>query len=204
MDITENRNQRIHETRKKLIPNLIVNLILPWLLYVVVRPHFANDTFPLAISATIPTIKTIVHWVWHRKLDWTGLLSLTILAISLLVTYLSGDSALPLKIIQPAMLGLLGLIFLGSVLLGRPLMLLIVSKTVGYQNSEHPNNPLAHKKLTIMTALIGGVILIGAITNITMALILPTSTFLVIKYMVSVGIVVALLFSIKVVIPKIK
>ncbi|TGE33871.1 VC0807 family protein [Desulfosporosinus sp. Sb-LF] len=199
----EDRNQRIRHAQKKLIPNLIINLILPWLLYVVLRPHFTNDTIPLAISAIIPTIKTIVQWVSHRRFDWIGFVSITILAIALIVTYLSGGSALPLKLIQPAIFGLIGLVFLGSVLVGRPLLVIMVG-TFRRQNNEHFNNPLMLKKLTIMTALFGGVSLIGALTHIVTALILPTSAFLAVNNLISIAIIAALILFAKVIVPKIK
>lgn len=203
MYTAENRNQRIRLAQKIFVPNLIVNLILPWLLYVVLRPYFTSDTLPLALSTAIPTIMTIVQWVWQHRVNWMGLFSTSILVIALIVTYFSGGNALPLKIIQPAIFGLISLAFLISAGIGKPLLLVIFS-TIGRQNKGHFNHPLVRKKMTLMTLLFGGVLLIGSTTHIILALVLPTSTFLAINNMVSVGTIVALIICAKLIVPRIR
>jgi hypothetical protein len=200
---TEERKQRLRQAQKSLIPNLLINLLVPWVLYMLLRPHFTKDTAPLAISSLIPTIRTIVQWGLHRRVDWIGVISIFVLAIALMATYLSGGSALPIKLIQPAIFAIIGLIFLVSVLVGKPL-LLIIYRTLKHQNNEHFNEPLVRKKMTVMTALFGGLSFIGSVIHIVMALILSTGSYLALSNMVSVGTIVALMVCAKIIVPRIK
>jgi hypothetical protein len=199
----EERNQRFQQAKRNLIPNLLINILLPWLLYVVLRPHFTNDTVPLAISTVIPAIKTLVQWGWNRRIDWIGVVSIFILAITFIISFMSGGSSLPIKLIHPALFSIIGLGFLISVLARKPL-LLILFRTIGFQNKEHVNNPVMRKKLTVMTALFGGVSFIGSVIHIVMAFLLPTSSYLALSNMVSVGTIAVLIVCAKLIVPRIK
>jgi hypothetical protein len=197
------RKQRLQQTKKKLIRSLFFNLLLPCFVYMVLRPHFTTDTAPLAISTIIPVIKTMVQWIWQHRVDWIGVISTFILSIALVISFISGGNSLPIKLVHPAVFGIIGLIFIISVLAKKPL-LLIIFRAIGQQNKEHYNNPVVHKKITVMTALVGGVSFIGSIIHIVMAIVLPTGSFLVMSNMVSVGAIAILIVGAKFIVSKIK
>jgi intracellular septation protein A len=76
--------------------------------------------------------------IWNRKLDVLSLLVLTGIALSLVATLLGGSPRL-LLVRESLVTGIFGLIFLGSLLFPKPLMLNIVKTTVTKQGmNEDP------------------------------------------------------------------
>jgi hypothetical protein len=201
MPTTKEMKQRFHQNQKKLIISLIFNLMVPWVLYaLILRPLFNNDAAPLAISTSIPVIRTLILLALRRKIDWIGVIGAFSFSIAIVASIYYGGSSLPLKIIHPIILGILGLIFLVSVLLKRPLLLIIVKRL----RPDRLGNPIAHKKLTVMSVMFGGILLIGSITHIIMALTLSTSVYLATSHIVTWITIIALMVSGKVIAPRIK
>lgn len=194
MSIIEERNQHFHQAKKKLVASLVVNLIVPWMLYMLLRRIFANDTTPFAITAAIPAVRTIVLWVWRRRIDLIGVLGVLSFTIAFVASVLFGGSSLPLKLIHPIIFGIIGLTFLISVLLRRPLLITILG-VLKHNSQERFSSPTGRKKFTIMTAVFGGVSLVGSAIHIIMALTLPTSIFLVMSHVVSWAIILVLVVS---------
>lgn len=117
---------------------------------------------------------------------------------------LYGGNPLPLKLIHPIIFGVIGLVFLISVIIGKPLLFIIVKALRHIDNEENFNNNILHKKFTIMTVLFGGISLAGAIIHIAMAFTVSTSTFIIMSHVVSFGTILALIISGKFVVTRIK
>lgn len=203
MYTTEEKNQHFRQAKKNLISSLIVNLIVPWILYILLHNIFNNDTTLLAISTSIPVIRTIAIGVWSHKIDWIGIIGVLGFAIALVVSTIFGGSSLPLKLIHPVVFGIIGLSFLISVSLGKPL-LIIIFKVLMRGNQERFNSLVGRKKLTIMSTLFGGISLLGAVIHIILALTVSTSTFIIMSRVVSWVTIFALLVSAKLIVQRIK
>lgn len=194
MSTSEEMTQRLRKSNKKLIPSLAVNLILPWILYLLLHRIFANDTSALALTAAIPVIRTIVLWVWHRRIDWIGVIGTFAFAAAFIISIFYGGSSLPLKLIHPAIFGFIGIAFLVSVILRKPLLMTIV-RIAAHNNQERFNSPTSDKKFTIMTALFGGIAVVGSGVHIVMALTLPTVTYVALSHLVSWATIFTLVVS---------
>lgn len=139
-------------------------------LYSLLRSNLATDTGALAISGAIPAIWIIVHWVKRNRVDWISLLGMFGLAIALVVTILSGRDSLSLKLYHPAVAGTIGAIFLFSVVIRKPLLITFFT-SFKFGDLQRFNQPLVRKKITIVTAVIGVVLLIDTLIQVVMALI---------------------------------
>lgn len=203
MDITKLRNQHLHQTKKKLISSLVINLLVPWILYILLHDILRSDTTSLAITASLSAVKSLILWIWRRKTDLIGILGVFGFSAAFIVTIITGGSSLPLKLVHPIIFGSIGLAFIISVLLGKPLMITIL-RILMPNNQERFNSPLGHKKFTIMTTLFGGISLIGSGIHIILALTLSTSAFLAVSHVVTWLTILALGTSGRLIVPRIK
>lgn len=190
MDRKEELNQHFNKIGKKLWINLAVNWFVPLVLVILLRSIYHNDTIALAIAGLIPIVRTAVIVVWRRRIDWIGVLGVLGFAGAFTVSTLSGGSSLPLKLYHPVVTGVIGLTFLGSVAIGKPLMVIIL-QTFTHSGIERLSNLESRKKLTNTTVLVGFVFIIEAVIHIVMALTLSTVTYLFMSRIVTlVGILV--------------
>src|SRR3954454_11038978 len=60
---------------RRFLPSIVLNAVVPVVVYLLVRPYFADDVTALIIAGAIPLGVTLVGFVLHRKLDIVGLIS---------------------------------------------------------------------------------------------------------------------------------
>ncbi len=174
---TEEARQRFRQVRIKLIERLAVNALVPVVLYLLLRPLFADDATPLAIAGVVPALRTITLWIWRRRVDWIGVYAVLGLAVAIAASVLSGGNTLLLKVHAEFLTGAIGLVLFISALMKRPLLQPILQ--IWIQNSlEQSSNPVSYKNITLITALLGLALLGNAAAHIVLALTLPTATFL--------------------------
>jgi hypothetical protein len=182
------------EAKKKLIKSLGVNMVVPFVLYMLLSKVFTTETIPLAIASAFPTIRTIVMFIWNRKIDWIGVFVAIGFIIAVIGSLIFGGATLPLKLVHPMIFSIIGIAFIISVLIRRPLLVFII-KFLKRGKDESINSKISDKKFNIMTGVFGGIFLVGSIIHITLAIILPTSVYLVISHFISWGTIAALIVS---------
>jgi hypothetical protein len=111
-----------------MLPGLVIGIGVPLLGYLVLRP-FLSDAVALAMAGSVPAIRAIGVLMVRRKLDPFGVLGVAGVGMSLLLLWLSGGSAIAVKLGEPVLTGLLGVACLVSVPLGRPLFALLMRVT---------------------------------------------------------------------------
>jgi hypothetical protein len=113
-----------------LIRSLAINLLGPYLLYRAVEGYFpAKSIAPLLISSLIPAAELAFIFARQRRVEVIAVISLVQLAFSLVIALAthSIDAAMVGNAFQPAVQGLL---FGGSLLIGRPLMQSVARMTM--------------------------------------------------------------------------
>ena len=160
---------------RTMVPNLLVSWLVPLLAYQLISPHVPSDLIALAISAAIPALFTLGTFVFRRKVNVIGLIGVAGFAVGLLVSVLTGGNELAFKLQDPALTGLLGLVFVGSVAIGRPLFLLL-HRLPGRAGTARPMTD--KHRASVLSMLIGVTLLIHAIVIAILAVTLSTSTFL--------------------------
>lgn len=145
----------------QLAADLVVNLFLPWLAYRLIAP--SHGEFAALLASSLPPLAwSLLELAWHRRIDALSTLVLTGIALSVLAMALGGDARL-LLVRESLISGLIGLAFLGSVLIGRPLVYFLARATMMRQNEPDAiarfqawsEFPLARRGLRAMTLVWG-------------------------------------------------
>ena len=113
-----------------LARSVFINVVCTYLLYRLLEPHFHRGSLiPLAVSGLLPLFGLTYGVIRQRSIDVIGLFAAEDIAVSLIALLLahSAMSALVGRSLQNAVLGLL---FLGSVLIKRPIMLYVARQFV--------------------------------------------------------------------------
>lgn len=137
--------------------------------YFAVRPFAGSDIAALAIAGAVPAAYTIAFTLLRRRIDLLSLLNAVGYALACAVSLLAGGSSLPLKLPEATATFLIGLVLLGTVLARRPLPVARLLKA-----------PRADRHLdATLSSMIGAFLLVHALLTLTLAMTLPTATYLV-------------------------
>lgn len=166
------------------VVSLFISGLAPVLSYFLIRPRVENDVAALAIAWFIPVLWTLIASLWQRRLNVLGMLGVAAYGIALGISIFTGAGSLPLKLHHAVVGGLVGLVFLGSVAIGRPILLIIARRVANNSRQQAAINrrlegPGVRRTMTRLTQYIGVVALLDATLQAALALSLPTSTFLV-------------------------
>ncbi|MBB4684844.1 VC0807 family protein [Amycolatopsis jiangsuensis] len=164
---------------RRLMPSLVVNAVVPLVLYLLLRSSI-GEVPALAIGATIPLLVTVGEFAVRRRIDPVGVVVVAGFAVLLVVLALSGGSELVLKLRDTLLTGPIGLVFLGSALIRKPLLAALVRFATrnGAGQQSRLTGAAQQRALTVQTVLIGSMLVVHALTILTLALLLPTATFL--------------------------
>lgn len=156
---------------------ILVNFVLPFLIFDLVRLRF-GDADALIASSAPPLAASIVQLARRRHVDALSLLVLTGIALSL-VAFFGGGGVRFLQLRERLVTGLIGLIFLGSVAIGRPLIFYLARASISRASSERAlhfaairDTALFRRTMLIMTLAwgIGLVLECAAAVTLTYAL----------------------------------
>jgi intracellular septation protein A len=103
-----------------LLVEALVNFILPFLIYTYAEAPLGAVRALLASSAP-PILWSLVEFARHRRVDALSLLVLCGIALSLLAM-LGGGGVRFLQLREKLVTGIIGLAFVGSALIGKPLI----------------------------------------------------------------------------------
>lgn len=187
MDQTGQFNSHFREVRKKIAMSILLNAIVPVALYVLLRFLGTTDLVGLAVAAAIPVLGTFASWIRRCRVDLIGALAALGFAIALAGAILLGGNTLLLKTHALLLTGPFGLVLLVSALIGKPLLLPIVQMVIPPDLARSgalekiAGSPAIRRKITTATAVIGFMLVGHAVMEVSLALTLPTATFLVVS-----------------------
>jgi intracellular septation protein A len=98
----------------------LVNFILPFIIYSYAEAK-VGDVRALLASSVPPILWSLVEFARHRRLDALSVLVVSGIALSLLAM-LGGGGARFLQLREKLVTGVIGLVFVGSALIGKPLI----------------------------------------------------------------------------------
>ncbi|WP_147397459.1 VC0807 family protein [Amycolatopsis panacis] len=167
---------------RRMAPSLVVNAVVPLALYLVLRTP-VGEVPALAIGASVPLLVTVGELAVRRRIDPIGVVSIAGFTVLLVVLVLSGGSELVLKLRDTLLTGPVGIVFLGSALIGKPLLpvLMRFAGKRGAESEGRLTGAARQRALTVLTALIGGMLVLHALVILMLALLLPTATFLTVS-----------------------
>jgi hypothetical protein len=162
---------------------LLAGLVLPLAGYLLIRAAIRSATGALAITEAIPATWLLIVGIARRRLDPVAVVSTVTVAIALAAYALTGGDPLALKLRRGAVTGTLGIAALASVALGRPLLVVLAEHLAKLDPERQPEigarlaDPDRRRAVTILTAIIGLTFTIDGISQIALALTVPTRAF---------------------------
>ena len=106
----------------------LVNVVLPFAVFNLLSPRIGQVDALLAASGP-PLAWSIIEFIRRRRIDAVSMLVLTGIALSIL-GFFGGGGFKALQLREKLVTGLIGLIFLGSVAIGRPLIYVLAKATL--------------------------------------------------------------------------
>lgn len=172
--------------------DLAVNFLMPWVFYRLSRPH-VDEAHAIMISASAPMAWGLVQFARSRKVDLFSMLSLGGIVLSFAI-FAFGGSPKVLLVRESLITGAIGLVFLVSVLVGRPLMFELArgfgkSMPAGESGmlararrelESYADEPWFRRFMTMMTVVFGFFEIVEMAARVALALALPTERFLLI------------------------
>jgi hypothetical protein len=152
-------------------------MVLPVVLYGLIRPHVSSDALALGIAGGVPLLYSLGVAIVCRTIDYVALVSAVGFSVACVVSFLVGGGSLPLKLHEAMITFAVGLVLLVAVLVRRPFpvgqLLRVPCAT------KHTNSALG--------AMIGGFLVLHALLHVTLAVSLSTSSYLIAARLVDWG-----------------
>ncbi len=171
-----------------------VNFLAPYAVFTVAKPHLGELNALIASSAP-PIAWSLVEFIRRRRVDAVSVLVLAGIALSLLA-FLGGGGVRLLQLREKLVTGLIGLVFLGSAAIGKPLIYYLARASSMRRSPEQAAelealsaNIYFRRTMTIMTLVWGfGLVIECAIASV-LVFTLTVSQFLLIGPIVGYGFV---------------
>jgi hypothetical protein len=177
----------------KIAVEIVVNVGLPYACYMALHAQL-GDTRALMASAAPPVIWSIIQFARTRKADALSLLVLLGIALSL-VAVAGGGSPRFLLLRENLITGAIGLVFLGSAAIGKPLMYQLARATAARRSpaateeiEQLKDNVYFRRVMTLMTLVWGFGLLAAMAVALALVFALPIATYLLIAPFAHYGI----------------
>ncbi len=170
----------------------LVNFAAPFLIYLTFRPGL-GDVVALMAASVPPIAWSIVEFVRRRRMDALSLLVLGGIALSL-VAFFGGGGVRFLQLREQLVAAVIGLIFLGSAAIGKPLIYLLARARVRRGSGPEAQgfealstHPIFRRAMLVMTLAWALGLIVESALACALVFWLPIATFLVVSPILGYG-----------------
>ena len=170
----------------------LVNFVLPFAIYDFAR-HGLGDVRALLASSAPPIAWSLFEFARRRRVDALSLLVLAGIALSLLA-FIGGGGARFLQLRENLVTGLIGLVFLGSAAIGRPLIYQLARASMRRKSSAElgefealRDNKYFRRSMTIMTLVWGFGLIAQAAMASALVFTMSIRTYLLVSPILGYG-----------------
>jgi hypothetical protein len=163
---------------------VLVNGVAPYVIYTLTQAQL-GDVKALIASSVPPILWSILEFARHRRVDAISLLVLSGIALSLLAV-LGGGGAKFLQLRENLVSGAIGLLFLGSAAVGRPIFYYLVRAGMSRSPpAEGPSfdrikdAPRFRRTLLVMTLVWGVVLIARTLLSVVLVFTLTIPQYLI-------------------------
>jgi hypothetical protein len=171
-------------TRTRLVLGMVVDFALPLLVYYGLRAAGVDQWWALLLSGVVPAVVVVARFIRTRTVDFLAVFVLSVVALSLGVSAMTGDARTML--IRDAWAGLLGGLIgvwlLASVWVGRPALMSLfrafVIAKVGPEGARAwagrwETEPAFRHGLRLLTFVWGCATVLNVVVTVAAAYLLP-------------------------------
>jgi intracellular septation protein A len=163
---------------RSLLPTLLIDLVLPVGGYYLLRHLGVDEWIALAAGGVVSGLVLVAGVVRSRRVDGAAAFMLALFAFGLATVFLTGDARF--AIAKDSLISLvLGLVFLGSLLVGRPLLLVLVAKTAPAVVERYGDSPAVRRTVRFATLLWGVGLLVEAALRVVLVYTLPVDVMVI-------------------------
>ena len=126
--------QFVRKNGAYILREFLINLALPYLIYSLVEPQ-RGEIVALIASSAPPILWSIVEFARHRRVDALSIFVLLGIGLSLLA-FFGGGSAKFLQLREKLVTGFFAAIFLGSAVVGRPIIYQLARAGMARKNQQ--------------------------------------------------------------------
>ena len=174
----------------RVLFELLINFVLPFLIYDYAEGPL-GEVRALLLSSVPPILWSLTEFARHRRLDALSLLVVGGIALSLLAM-LGGGGVKFLQLREKLVTGLIGLVFVGSALIGKPLVYELARATMRRKSEEEARefeglqvHAGFRRTMTIMTLVWGFGLLADVAVGIILVFELSIKQYLVVNPILS-------------------
>lgn len=178
------------KSRHQLIVTLVINILLPYVAYMLLLPHTSNLT-ALSAAAVIPLLDTLYSLLRNRKADVFSCFIFFGLVLGIVAVLLGGDERFIL-LRESYVTGILGLVFLGSLFIARPLIFYFAERFVGHDpDMEYKwvQYPRFRRTFRLNTAVWGVILVAEAGLKVVLVYTLSIPAFLAVSPIATYGLI---------------
>lgn len=176
---------------------LMANLVLPFVVYSLLH-HRLGDVGALLASSVPPMLWSIAELLRHRRIDPLSLLVVGGIVLSILAAIGSG-SARMLQLREKLVTGVIGLVFIGSAAIGRPLVYELAVASMRRKGSADldrfeklKTNKGFRRTMTLMTLVWGGGLLADVALGVALIYTVSVEDYLLMGPILGYGVIGAL------------
>ncbi len=169
----------------RVATEILVNFALPYLVYSLAEPRW-GDVDGLLASSVPPILWSVAELVRHRRVDAVSMLALAGIALSLLA-FVGTGSARMLQLREKLVTAIIGVVFLGSAAIGRPLIYELAR--AGMQRADDheelarfeglKEDPYFKGSMQIMTVVWGAGLVADAALSMALVFVLSIKSYLI-------------------------
>ena len=165
---------------------VLVNFLLPFLIYRATH-RALGDVYALIAASIPPMGRTILQLARHRRVDALSLIVLAGIALSL-IAFFGGGGAKALQLREHLVAAVIGLAFLGSAAIGKPLIYQLARARLrrgSGGNLGHfeaaSGHPIFRRAMMVMTLAWGVGLVVESAVACALVFALPISTYLLVS-----------------------
>lgn len=177
-----------------IIWTFAINGVLPLIVYVSLK-KFLPDIMALSIATLIPVLDNTRVIMRERRADVFGLLMILGFLLGVVALLIHGGEQL-LLVRESLVTGVLGLVFLGSLLAPRPLIYYFVNRFTEMETGDRDmrisalwSKPRTRRIIRVMTAVWGLALTAEATIRVCLVYVMSTTEFLILSPFIQYGIV---------------
>lgn len=185
----------------RILPTLIYAAIIPYLLYRIGSEHFhLSAVDALLLAAVSPAVGSIIELVWKRQLNVVSLLVFVGITVKVVSALLFNNARLVL-ISDSLVTGFIGLLLLGSVLIGKPLVVALATSMYAKSPEESAKMKQSlqasgvHRHLLILTSIWGVGLLLLLVISVLLTYTLPIALVVLIRPLCDYGVIAILVMA---------
>jgi hypothetical protein len=170
----------------------LVNFVLPFLIYNYAEAPLGEVKALLASSAP-PILWSLFEFARHRRLDALSVLVVSGIALSLLAM-LGGGGVRFLQLREKLVTGVIGLVFLGSALIGKPLIYQLARASMRRKSEDEAQQFEAlqihagfRRTMTVMTLVWGLGLIADVLVSVVLVFVLSIRQYLLINPVIGYG-----------------